>query len=296
MGKVLSLPREVDYIHEPFNLRCGMPGMKRRYLYVRPTLDTEEMQAFHEKAKKIFTYDFQLQSSYHRRDSMSRKLVKKIIGTRGPFYLRLAKLNPFHTTALIKDPTAPYTAEYLYKHFNVLPVIVIRHPASFIASLQRINWWPKATDVITQPALWEDFLQDEAAFWEQDFSDQIDNAAAHWRLHFKILLEQARRYPDWKVVKLEDLSKDPMRSFREVYHDLDIPWSKSVEQKIAKMTQNKGKAEVSSANRVQDFNRDSAKIFELRRNSLEKDIRRRIFDICHDVALEFYDEASFALD
>ena len=267
VGKVLSLPREVDYIHEPFNLRCGMPGMERRYLYVRPELDTPEMQAFHEKARRIFSYDFQLQSSYHRRDSLSRKLIKKVVGTRGPFYLRLAKLNPFHKAAVIKDPTAPYTAAYMYEHFGVRPVIVLRHPASFIASLKRINWWPKATDVITQPALQADFLANDAAYWSQDFSDPIRNAAAHWRLHFKILLGCAAQYPDWVVVRLEDRG----------------------------MTENDGKAEVTHSNRVQDFNRDSAQIFALRRNSLSVEERRTIFELVHDVALPYYSEESFAL-
>jgi hypothetical protein len=27
VGKVLSLPLSVDYIHEPFNPLCGMPGI-----------------------------------------------------------------------------------------------------------------------------------------------------------------------------------------------------------------------------------------------------------------------------
>jgi hypothetical protein len=28
-GKILSLPLEVDYTHEPFNPRCGMPGISQ---------------------------------------------------------------------------------------------------------------------------------------------------------------------------------------------------------------------------------------------------------------------------
>lgn len=28
VGKILSLPLQVDYIHEPFNPLCGIPGMK----------------------------------------------------------------------------------------------------------------------------------------------------------------------------------------------------------------------------------------------------------------------------
>ncbi len=56
----------------------------------------------------------------------------------------------------------------------------------------------------------------------------------------------------------------------------------------------KGKAEVKN-NLVQDFKRDSAGIFELRKNSLTIEERRKIFDIVKDVALDFYPEESFSI-
>jgi hypothetical protein len=46
---------------------------------------------------------------------------------------------------------------------------------------------------------------------------------------------------------------------------------------------------------VQDFQRDSASIFETRRDSVDPDTRQAIFDLTSDVALKVYDRSSFAL-
>ncbi len=295
VGKILSLPLEVDYIHEPFNIRCGMPGMTKRWRYVKPSLDTPEMQEIHEAASRIFSYDFSLRNSPFENEAIHRKIIKQLVGTRGPYYLRLAKMNPFHRHAVIKDPTGTLLAEYLHVHFGVKPVIVIRHPTSFIASLRRANWWPDIRKILDgQPELVEDHLNGSLHTWFNKDSDDLQNAAAHWRLLTQVVSNQAKKYDGWELVKLEDLSNNPVEEFKALYGRLDLPWSESVKNKIIKTTQVKGKAEVKN-NLVQDFKRDSAKIFELRRDSLTKEERRKIFDIVKDVALDFYSEESFSL-
>lgn len=295
VGKVLSMPLEVDYIHEPFNIRCGMPGMTKRWRYVKPSLDTPEMQEIHEAASRIFSYDFTLRNSPFHNEAIHRRIIKQLVGTRGPYYLRLAKMNPFHRHAVIKDPTGTLLTEYLYVHFGVKPVVVIRHPASFIASLRRAGWWPDVHKILDdQPLLAQDHLNGSLHTWFNENNDEIQNAAAHWRLLTQVVLNQAKKYGDWHLVKLEELSANPVEEFRKLYGELELPWSASVEKKILSTTQVKGKAEV-KGNLVQDFKRDSSKIFELRKNSLTQEERRKIFDIVKDVALEFYSEESFSI-
>ena len=295
VGKILSLPLEVDYIHEPFNIRCGMPGMTKRWRYVRPSLDTPEMQEIHEAASRIFSYNFSLRNSPFENEAIHRRIIKQLVGTRGPYYLRLAKMNPFHRHAVIKDPTGTLLAEYLHVHFGVKPVIVIRHPASFVASLRRAGWWPDVRKILDgQPELVADHLNGSLDSWFNKDSDELQNAAAHWRLLTQVVVNQAKKYDGWELIKLEDVSNNPVDEFKALYGRLGLPWSESVKKKIINTTQVKGKAEVKN-NLVQDFKRDSAKIFELRRNSLSPEERRKIFDIVKDVALDFYSEESFSL-
>ncbi len=295
VGRVLSWPLEVDYIHEPFNAACGMPGMKGRYRYMRPSLDTEEMRRNHALIQRLFKYDFTLRTTHDAKDSATRKLIKHIVGSRGPFYLRMAKLNPFHKAAVIKDPTGCLMAEYLYHTFGVKPVIVVRHPVSLAASLKRLDWWPRTMMLGHQKALVEDYFTDEVDLLTRKWPDRLQSMAVHWRAIYKVLLTQASRHPDWQVVKIEDVSASPIERFRELYDALGLNWSRYIESRIRSHTSKNGRAEARDG-RVQDLQRDSAKIFELRRQSLSVEERRAIFDVVKDVALQVYPVDSFGLD
>ena len=295
VGKVLSLPREVDYIHEPFNPQCGFSDTNIWYRYMRPNFDTEEMQQFHELTQGLFRYDFNLKTYISVRENTIGRLVKRCFGSRGPFYLRIAKLNPFHTSALIKDPIGNLLTEYLYLQFGVKPVILIKHPLSQIASYKRVNLWPRMSQLGQQSALVNDYFSDECELFSQQWSDPIAEAAAFWRAVYKVLLTQANQYQDWLTVTHEQLCQAPISEFQNLYQKLNLKWSAQVEHKIHGMTQGNASAEASQG-KFHDFNRNSADIFAIRRDSLSIQDRRRIFDIVEDVALQIYPRDSFAID
>ena len=295
VGMVLSLPREVDYIHEPFNPQCGIPGMNRWYPYVRSSLETEEMQGFHTLTQSIFTYDLTLRKNIPRNDPPLRKLTKQLIGSRGPFYLRLAKSNPWHNAAVIKDPIGNLLSEYLHTHFGVKPVIIVKHPVSFIASLKRVNWWPHLGEINDQLHLIEDYFSDELEWISQDFSDPIKAASAYWRAVHKVLFKQVSQYPNWQLITHEELSQYPVETFQYLYKELNLPWSHRIQSKIVKQTQG-NKSVNARKGVVQDFKRNSANIFKIRRDSLPIEERRVIFEIVKDVALQLYPIESFAVD
>lgn len=295
VGKVLSLPLQVDYIHEPFGQWCGMPELDQvPPPYLRPGTNGEQERRYRALLERLFRYDFTLQTSRYAQDPWLRKVAKRLFGSRGPFYLRLAKLNPFHTAAVIKDPNGRMLTEYLYREFEVKPVIVVRHPVSLTASLRRVGWWPGVREFARQPALIEDFFDGEPDFIGRTWSDPVLKSAAHWRATYKVLLAQARTYPEWHVVTHEALSADPVGVFQPLYEALDLPWSRRVERKIRTLTE--GASAQARDGRVQDFRRNSADIFEMRRDSIPKEERRAIFDVVEDVALQVYSRESFAID
>ena len=295
VGQTLSLPLEVDYIHEPFNPQCGISGLKGWYRYVEPSLSTKEMRQYHNITKSIFSYDFTLKGKYPASDPFLRKSIKKIVGSRGPFYLRLAKPNVFHKAAVIKDPTGNLLSEYLYKHFSVKPVIVIKHPISFITSLKRVNWWPNLQAINDQPRLIKDFFSDELDFIEHNYKNPVIAAAAYWRATYKVILSQASMHPDWQVFTHEELSQAPISVFKNLYANLDLPWSESVARKILKLTKNNTSARARKG-RVQDFKRNSADIFKTSIESTPLKERKEIFEMVQDVALQVYDRKTFFID
>jgi hypothetical protein len=290
LGKILSARLEVDYIHEPFNPDCGIPGLEQRYLYLRPG----EGGQYESLISKIFTYDFKLRTGYYQNDSRARKLIKRFVGSRGPFYLRFAKLNPFHTAAVIKDPIGCLLTEYLSASFGVKPVVVIRHPVAFVASIRRLGWEVNLEPLASQRELVEDYFTDDPSLVAGRYADTVECGAALWRALNKVVLAQARRNPEWPVIRHEELSARPLDIVSGLYDSLNLTWSERVERMVLANTRAKGRAEA-SAGKVQDFKRDSAQLFDLRMKMMSADERRRIFDITRDVAEELYPRASFGL-
>lgn len=294
VGTILSHPISVDYIHEPFNPQCGIQGMELKHRYLRSALDTVEMKKYDLLVKPIFSYNIKFKNYVPTKDLWFRRIGKQILGSRGKFYLRLAKINPLHKASVIKDPTGCFLAEYLYSNFNVKPVLLTKHPTSFIASLKRVDWWPSLSSMNDQPELVEDFFSEDKDFIYQDFSDPVRSAAAYWRAINKVFLSQINKYPNWHLITHEKLSEEPVLTFKNLYKDLNLPWSQSVYQKIIESTH--GKSTQARRGLVQDFNRNSADIFKARRESLTLEERKAIFEMTEDVALQIYSRESFDID
>jgi hypothetical protein len=294
VGNVLSAPLQVDYIHEPFNPDCGIPGIQQRYLYLRPNSPTAK--CYEPVIQSISSYHFTLRTGYYRNDKPWQKKIKTVIGSRGPFYLRLAKINCFHTAAIIKDPIGCLMTEYLSQTLKVKPLILIRHPIGFVASALRLDWDEELNleHLLQQPELVEDYFADEYDFLKQERTDLLERAAALWRALNKVLLLQASYNPGWIIITHEALSQAPLETFQDLFGKCGLPWSNSIQKMILKTTNAKNSTEVSGG-RVQQFSRNSADIFQLRREMLSAEQRRRIFEITSDVALKVYSEESFGL-
>jgi len=295
VGKVLSAPFMVDYVHEPFNPECGIPGLTQRYIYARPhgPMAAELRPA----VERLLAYRSHLKTGMFRNDSPAKSLVKHLIGSRGPFYYRLARLNPFSHMAVLKDPIGCLLTEFLAEEFGVKPVIVIRHPVAFVASVMRLGWtWEiDLSHLRDQPELVADHFADEPGFLATEWSDPIERAAACWRALHKVMLAQARRHRDWLVLTHEAISADPIGQFKACYDHFGLPWTMRIEKKIQAMTSSRNPSEA-RAGRASDFHRDSSRILALRMGYLTAPQRARVLEITCDVARAYYPPESFNLD
>ena len=295
LGTVLSMPRSVDYIHEPLNPQCGISEIREPHRYIRSDLTSAESHPYHRYIESIFDYNFKLKGYYPAADPIPSKLLKRLVGSRGPYHLRLAKLNPSHSAAIIKDPHSVLLCEYFYSIFRVKPVIIVKHPVSFIASLKRVGWWPSPLEIADQPDLISDYFLEEKHFLKQKWATPLEQSAAFWRAIHKVILSQSSKYADWLIVKHEDLSKDPVFTFRSLYSQLDLPWNSRIEAAIISQTM-KSKSPRAKRGKIQDFKRNSAAIFEANRSTITVEERQKIFDIVKDVALQLYTKETFLLE
>jgi len=295
VGDMLSRGLRVDYIHEPFLGGYTLPD--RRPLvpaYVPPDdIHSPEAHAYDAQLKALLEYRIGIPSARYDKDPGMRKALKSLVGSRGPFYLRIARINPLSRTSVIKDPYGKLAAERLHVRFGVKPVIVVKHPVSLAASLERVGWWPDLSDFRTQDRLRERFLPHEEAFFARSWPTRMHESMAHWRVSYKILLDQADEH-GWSIVVHETLSSDPVSEFSDLFDRLGMTFKPSIARRVRKMT-SAGTASARQG-RVQDFKRDSARIFEQRRAAIPVAVRREIYEIVADVALRLYDRESFALD
>jgi Sulfotransferase family len=290
VGSILSSPLMVDQIFEPTDPIVGMPGIDRRYIYLRPHSEDGKYASL---LARIFDYDLAYRSPPPAPgDNWITRGRKRILGPRGAFHLRLAKLNPFHRCAVIKDPDGCLLTEYLHAKYRVRPVICVRHPTAFVASYVHHDFPWDLPELAGQPALIEDYFGGDASMFDVDPNDRVAGAAVLWLALNRVLLEQRARHPDWLVVVHEELCQAPVATFRRLFDQLGLPWSSRIERAIRQQTGAHNKAEATS---WQDHHRDSAALFELRRAMLTRAEREKVLAITGDVALRIYPEESFGL-
>ena len=290
VGRILSWPLEVDLIFEPTDPLVGMPGIDRRYLYLRRGAEQSE---YAKLLDRMFTYDIAYRSPPAKpEDSWVTRYRKRFIGPRGAFHLWLAKLNPFHSCAVIKDPDGCLLTEYLYDRHRVKPVICVRHPTAFVASYLHHGFPWDLPELAGQPALIDDYFGGDGSLFEVDPEDRVAGAAVLWLALNRVLLEQCSRHPDWIVVVHEELCKAPVPTFRRLFDQLGLPWSSRVARAICRQTGAHNKAEARS---WQDHHRDSAALFALRREMLTTAEREKVFAITGAVASRIYPQESFGV-
>ena len=282
VGKVLSMPPTVDYIHEPFNPDCGLPGVDQRFAYV----DADDPDpAWVARTDSLQAYEARLRTGYYPEDTPGRRWLKTVIGSRGPFYYRLARLNPVSRHAVVKDPIGCLMTEFLARHFSMAPVILIRHPAAFVSSYKRLSWTPQLGALRQQPALVSRYFGSGKGL--DDTGDPIVDAARLWAALHTVIGDQIDRNPDWIVVRHEDLSVAPAATFESLYHRLGLNWTPRVSRRIEGMTRGSNRSEA-KASKVQDFKRDSSSLLSLRLDGLTLEEHGKIVDAVSPVALRWY--------
>jgi len=292
VGRILSMPLSVDFVHEPFNPECAIEGMDQLYVYTRPGLANEHAMA--DTVRGLVDYRVRLRTGYYRNDRGFARLVKPIVGSRGAFYYRLARYNPWHQVCLVKDPVGCLLTGYLVERFDFSAIVVLRHPIGVADSFNRlgIDANEGLAALRSQPGYVGDFLTEEdRTLMGRTYEDLRLAAAVLWRILWRGLSEQAR-VTETPIVRLEDLSASPVEEFRRLYERFDLPWSSRVERKILHMTTGQVAAPRTEGP-ARQFVRDSARITEATVERTPKDLRRQIYEICGAAGEPWYDSSSY---
>lgn len=235
IGRMLSLHPSVGYIFEPFNIRHGIEGVDKQFIYIKEGMADEEKYAH--LVEQILTGKAKYKSTYSAdEDSILKSVGKKLLKS-GTNYLYLkAKYNPKVKRLLIKDPIACMSSEWFHQKFGMNVVVIMRHPAAFVSSIKRLNWGSSLTDFMNQEHLVKDHLHPYLAGIDEEKLSVVERLSIIWNCIHSVLLTYVERNPAMIMVRHEDVSMNPIAEFRKLYEALDIEFTPHIERKLKKFT------------------------------------------------------------
>jgi hypothetical protein len=230
VGRVLaSSPTPLGYIWEPFNPRHRMGTFPIRFPHYFHYLCAENGAACAVPIADMLA--FRYRPAAELRSLRSARDAGRMARDWGVFVRSRRR----GAAALMKDPIALFSSEWLADTFDMRVVVMIRHPASFAASIRRRGWRHRFADFLDQPLLMRDLLapyEAEIRAASERQPDLLDEAILLWNvLHGTVAVLQERR-SDWLFVRQEDLAREPVARFRELYAQLDLEWSDAAEQHV----------------------------------------------------------------
>ncbi|MCP3919069.1 MAG: sulfotransferase [bacterium] len=287
VGRTLAQVPEVAFINEPFH-PCHRPGVcsarfVRWYQYI-----TEENEAQWKRAfERTMVFDYAVAEEVKHLGSLrdAGRLVRD--------WTRFLGWRARSARPLLKDPIAFFSAPWLARTFECEVVVLVRHPAAFASSLKRLDWHFDFENWLAQPLLMRDWLHP----WESeihDFAseprDVIDQAALMWNVIHGVAAMYHDKYPDWRFVRHEDLSLDPIDGFRDLYTSLNIEFTEDVERTLEHQTSSANPAEAPSGT-THALVRDSRANVSNWKQRLTSDEVRRLRAAVAEASAPWYDEA-----
>lgn len=284
VGKMLAANRKYTYVSEPLNIlhRKGVMRVptERWYTYICEDNEDRIESAFYETMNLHYHTWQELKSLRSLKDAarMGRDWTAFKLG-------RLAR-----SQVLLKDPFAVFSAKWFSQRLGCKVVIVTRHPAAFVSSLKRLRWPFEFEDLLAQPLLMRDWLEPFRSEMEQAIQepeDLIYQACLLWRIIYQVVWQHSQQFPEFQVVRHEDLSLQPLEQFQALYDSLGVPFTKDVAKRVYKSTSPGNPTELPLES-IYSVNLDSQANLKNWQKRLTADEINRIRELTADVANRYY--------
>lgn len=229
-AKAICLSGKVARITEPLNKRTrpGIGGLRPTHAFQYIDHDNSSLFERHLRAS--------LQYKYRLRDELACCNGLKD-------YLRIAKDLPislFNSAAnkrpLIDDPFAVVSAEWFHATLGMDVVIMIRHPASFVASLVARGYRFNFAEFLEQNRLMQAHLlsfADEIREYSVSEKPIVDQGILLWRIIYSIVAKYEKSYRSrWLFIKFEDLAKHGEPEFVLAFEKLNLTFGHAAQSRL----------------------------------------------------------------
>jgi len=287
VGKMLAADSSTAYISEPLNV-LHRPGVLRAkvdhwYQYICEENEHEYLPAFNE----LLEFDYHLWAEI--RSIRSRRDFLRMGRDFAIFYNGLMR----GLRVLMKDPFAVFSTDWFAKRLNCSVVIAVRHPAAFASSLKRLHWPFDFQDLLDQPLLMRDHLEPYRRQMEAARADDvIGQSALLWNLIYRSVHAALERNPGFIAVRHEDLSRDPINTYRDLYSSLGLDFTSRVEKIILNSSSSENPREA-SRKKIYSVKLDSRANMDNWKNRLTSEEIDRIREMTREVSPLYYSDAEW---
>jgi hypothetical protein len=184
-----------------------------------------------------------------------------------------------------KEVAAFMSSEWVARRWRPQVLLILRHPAAYVASVERLGQGEaegaRLRRLLATPPVRTGALAPLRP-WLQELRDPLAVTAASWAIRTAVVLDGRRRHPDWYLAFYEDIARDPVACFRELYDRFDLAWGPRQEAWITRKTRAAQSGQFATS-------RISAQHIDAWRRTLDADRLARIRAVLEPFALPFYD-------
>jgi len=151
---------------------------------------------------------------------------------------------------VIKEVASLMLLEWVYKRYQPEILFVLRHPCA-VALSEKNKRTPverPIIEILNQPDLVEDHLKPYLTILEKA-KTPFEIYGAIWGARNRVIADLIPKYPEWKILFYEDLTRDPLKCFRELFDHFNLDWTAKI-QKHINQTTTKAKPGIYSTYRV----------------------------------------------
>jgi hypothetical protein len=195
-----------------------------------------------------------------------------------------------HPIPLLKDPIALFSSEWIADTFDVRVLVLIRHPAAFTNSLLSKRLRHPFEDFLAQPLMMRDLFAhraDEIARFAETEQSPLDQSILLWNLIHEQIARFRETRADWLFRRHEDLSRDAVPCFRDLYECFELTWTDRVERIVR---EHSGEGNPEETADPTSHRRDSSKAITSWKRRLDPEQIARIREGTEPVCREFYDD------
>jgi hypothetical protein len=229
IGHILAGDPAVGTIHEPFTVTCrpGIFPFRIPFWYYRvPTPAPAAMVSAYENLLRFhYSVGAELRAirSLHDVGRMIRDLARFAV-------YRAQRRRP-----VVKDPLALLSADWIAATFDSAVLVTTRHPLAFVSSLLRLGWRFDLRELQRQKDAMDligDGQEDVVLGSRLGAADPLVEAAYLWKVLHRVIARYRDLHPDWIFVRYEDLAREPVVRFEEIFAKLGFRFGKRIRDRI----------------------------------------------------------------